>query len=86
MTYIIEVENIKCGGCMNSIKTALQKIETVTDVSIDKETDTITVNSETERELLVATLSKLGYPEKGHNTLLHKGKSFVSCAVGNITK
>lgn len=86
MTYIIEVENIKCGGCMNSIKTALQKIETVTDVSIDKETDTITVNSETERELLVATLSKLGYPEKGHNTLLHKGKSFVSCAVGNMTK
>lgn len=86
MIHIIEVENIKCGGCMNSIKTALQKIETVTDVAIDKESDTITVKSETEREVVVATLSKLGYPEKGNNTLLHKGKSFVSCAVGNMTK
>ena len=86
MIHTIEVENIKCGGCMNSIKTALLKIESVTEVTIDKEIDTITINSQAERELLVATLSKLGYPEKGHNTLLHKGKSFVSCAVGNMTK
>lgn len=86
MTHTIEVENIKCGGCMNSIKTALQKIATVSDVEINKETDTIIVNAETERELLIETLSKLGYPEKGHNTLLHKGKSLVSCAIGNITK
>jgi copper chaperone CopZ len=86
MTHKIEVENIKCGGCMNSIKTALLKIENVTEVEIDKETDTITINSNTDRAVLVNTLSKLGYPEKGHNTLLHKGKSFVSCAVGNLTK
>jgi copper chaperone CopZ len=86
MIHTIEVENMKCGGCENSIKTALQKIETVTNVTIDKETDTITIHSETGRELLAATLSKLGYLEKGHNTLLHKGKSFVSCAVGNMTK
>ena len=44
MTHKIEVENIKCGGCMNSIKTALLKIENVTEVTIDKETDTITIN------------------------------------------
>jgi copper chaperone CopZ len=86
MTHKIEVENIKCGGCMNSIKTALLKIENVTGVAIDKETDTITVNSDTDRAVFVNTLSNLGYPEKGHNTLLHKGKSFVSCAVGNLTK
>lgn len=86
MIHTIEVENIKCGGCINSIKTALQKIATVSDVEINKETETIIVNTETERELLIETLSKLGYPEKGHNTLLHKGKSFVSCAIGNMTK
>jgi copper chaperone CopZ len=86
MIYKIEVENIKCGGCMNSIKTALLKIENVTEVAIDKETDTITIDADTDRALLVNTLSSLGYPEKGHNTLLHKGKSFVSCAVGNLTK
>lgn len=82
----IQVENIKCGGCMNSIKTALLKIENVTEVAIDKETDTITIDADNDRAVFVNTLSSLGYPEKGHNTLLHKGKSFVSCAVGNLTK
>jgi copper chaperone len=86
MTHKIEVENIKCGGCLNSIKTALLKIEEVTEVAIDKEADTITINSNSDRAIFVKTLSSLGYPEKGHNTLLHKGKSFVSCAVGNLTK
>ncbi len=86
MTHKIEVENIKCGGCMNSIKTALLKIKNVTDVVIDKEADTILINSNTDRTIFVNTLSNLGYPEKGHNTLLHKGKSFVSCAIGKITK
>lgn len=86
MTHKIEVENIKCGGCMNSIKTALLKIENVTEVTIDKESDTITINSTSDRIFFVDTLSHLGYPEKGYNTLLHKGKSFVSCAIGNLTK
>jgi hypothetical protein len=62
------------------------KIENVIEVKIDKEADTITINSNTDRAVFVNTLSSLGYPEKGHNTLLHKGKSFVSCAVGNLTK
>lgn len=85
MLHTITVENIKCGGCKNSIKTALLKIETVSEVSIDIETATITIHSDTERSILVATLSNLGYAEKGHNSLLHKGKSFVSCAIGNLT-
>ena len=86
MIHKIEVENIKCGGCMKSIKTALLKIENVTEVAIDKEADTITINSNSDRAVFIKTLSNLGYPEKGHNTLLHKGKSFVSCTVGNLTK
>lgn len=86
MKHTIEVENIKCGGCMNSIKSALLKIENVNKVSIDKETDTITIDAENDRAVFVNTLSSLGYPEKGRNTLLHKGKSLVSCAVGNLTK
>ncbi|CAM3401333.1 HMA domain-containing protein [Flavobacterium longum] len=86
MIQKIEVENIKCGGCMNSIKTALLKMDDVSEVAIDKETDTVTVTGDANRDTIVAKLSKLGYPEKGHNSLLHKGISFVSCAVGNMTK
>lgn len=43
MEQQFEVENIKCGGCMNSIKTALLKLEGVTEVIIDKEIDTVSV-------------------------------------------
>jgi len=85
MQHIIEVENIKCGGCMNSIKNALTKIEGVSEVSIDKETETIEVESTTEREKLVKIVSDIGYPEKGNNTLLKKAKSYVSCAVGKMS-
>ncbi len=84
MTQNITVENIKCGGCMNSIKSALMKIDGVENVSIDKDTETVTIDGTVERENLIQTLSKLGYPEKGNNNLLKKAKSFVSCAIGKM--
>ncbi len=81
-----EVENIKCGGCMNSIKTALLKIENVEDVTIDKEIDTIFVTGNVERETIITKLNELGYPEKGENTLLRKAKSYVNCAIGKMSE
>jgi copper chaperone len=83
----IQVENIKCGGCMNSIKTSLLKMAFVEDVKIDKETETVHISgaSEINREDIVKQLAKMGYPEKGNNNILHKAKSYVSCAVGNLT-
>jgi copper chaperone len=87
MEYLIQVENIKCGGCMNSIKKALSGLVGVEKVEVEKETETITVVGTNDiRNNLVEKLSQLGYPEKGNNNLLHKAKSFVSCAVGRMTK
>lgn len=43
-TEIIFVENIKCGGCMNSIKEAVKKLQGVSDVVIDKENDKVTIH------------------------------------------
>ena len=88
MNIQIQVENIKCGGCMNSIKTALLKNQEVEQVEIDKETETITIQAKTsaERATFVNLLSKLGYPEKGENDFIHKAKSYVSCAVGRMSK
>lgn len=84
MTHHITVENIKCGGCMNSIKTALLKIDGVQNVSIDKDTETITIDGTAEKTILVQVLSKMGYPEKGNNDLLKKAKSYVSCGIGKM--
>lgn len=85
-TEIIFVENIKCGGCMSSIKEAIKKIAGVSDVEIEKESDKVTIyGTAILRETLVNKLAKLGYPEKGNNTALAKMKSFVSCAKGNLS-
>ena len=85
METIIEVENIKCGGCMNSIKTALMKLENVEEVTIDKEIDTIFVKGNTDRETIVFKLNELGYPEKGNNSFTKKAKSYVNCAIGKMS-
>jgi copper chaperone CopZ len=82
----IFVENIKCCGCMNSIRTTLLKLEGVRDVQINKETDRVSVSGEQlNRETVINKLATLGYPEKGNNSLMSKAKSMVSCAVGRIT-
>ncbi len=82
-THQIFVENIKCAGCMNTIKTALLKLKGVTAVEIFKEEDKVCVSGiAVEKEMVLAKLSSLGYPQKGNNNLLNKAKSFVSCAVG----
>lgn len=83
----IFVENIKCGGCMNSIKTALLKLRGVTAVEIFKDQDKVCVSGiAVEKETVVAKLSSLGYPEKGNNNFLSKAKSYISCAVGPYDK
>jgi len=85
-THQILVENIKCGGCRNSIKTALLKNKGITAVEIHKEEDMVCVTGAAiERADMVSQLSSLGYPEKGNNSLLSKAKSFVSCAVGSTS-
>ncbi|KOY88186.1 heavy metal transporter [bacterium 336/3] len=70
---------------MNSIKKALSSLVGVEKVEVEKETITV-IGTNDIRNNLVEKLSQLGYPEKGNNNLLHKAKSFVSCAVGRMTK
>lgn len=85
METIFKVENIKCGGCMNSIKTALMKLENVEEVTIDKEIDTIFVKGTIARETIIFKLNELGYPEKGNNSFTKKAKSYVNCAIGKMS-
>ncbi len=86
MRIEIKVKNIKCGGCMNGIKTALLQIANVQDVRIHKETETVYISSDLpfDREQITHQLAKMGYPEIGKNNLLYKTKSYVSCAIGNL--
>ena len=85
----IEILNLKCGGCANSIKKGLEQIDSVGAVSVDLETSNVQVETTDELvlEQVKAKLSSMGYPEAGDaNTVIHKAKSFVSCATGRMSK
>lgn len=93
MDIRIEVENIRCGGCANSITKKLMEDERVQQVSIDIEHQAVTLQvDETEvdeiRSTAVKRLFDLGYPESGSVeglvSLKEKAKSVVSCAVGKM--
>lgn len=81
----IQVENIKCGGCMSSIKKALMELKGVSAVEIDKEHQIVDLSgNEINEEEVVKTLRHMGYPPAGENNVFVKAKSYVSCAIGNI--
>ena len=81
-----EVENIKCNGCINRIKTSLLTIEGVETVAINLELEMLSVEGVFDREKVIAKLNELGYPEKGNNSIVKKAKSYVNCVVGRINE
>jgi len=87
---IIKVENIKCGGCANSIQKKIAEIEGVTavDVDIDAGAVTVELTAAEALETVKKALAKMGYPEvgttEGMAALGAKAKSFVSCATGKL--
>ena len=85
----INIVNLKCNGCANTIKKGLSTIEGVNKVTVSLENSEITINDVSKEVLkeVKEKLSKMGYPEVGDaNTMLHKAKSFVSCASGKLDK
>jgi copper chaperone len=89
MTTTLEILNLKCGGCANSIKKGLLSVEGVSEVQVDLETSIVTVNTKDGSILtnVKNKLSTMGYPEVGDsNTIIHKAKSFVSCATGKMSQ
>ena len=88
MSAAIQIENLKCGGCATTIKKGLLSLNAVKEVTVDVENLIVSIISENDDlETIKEKLAKLGYPEVGDkNTVLHKAKSFVSCAVGRIDR
>ncbi len=90
MDILIAVDNIKCGGCANSIRQKLAKINGVLTIEVDIQGEIVIITSNNDvRMEAIEALNNLGYPEKGHHegldALKSKAKSFVSCALGKLT-
>lgn len=89
MEIRIEVENIRCGGCANTISRKLLENEQIQAVDVDIENQAITLQSAGDvRAAAIQTLFGLGYPERGSvegiASLKEKARSVVSCAIGRI--
>ena len=93
MKHTFQVENIRCGGCENTIQKKLKEISGVEDIEVNIEEKIVVVitNAKAEdniRELISEKLTGLGYPEagqEGSNTLKAKATSVVSCAIGKVS-
>ena len=85
----IEVQNLKCGGCAEQIRSELSKIDGVSSVKID--TENSMVEFETEQLEYVdaarSRLNQMGYPAKDeHNPITKVAKSYISCMIGRTKK
>ena len=92
MKYTIEVENIKCGGCANSIGKTITNYLKEAKVDINVEEGIISIDCAKRLDLtkIKEALLKMGYPEKGSlgglKAATAQAKSFVSCALGKTNK
>jgi copper chaperone len=88
MKHKVHIQNLKCGGCAHTITSELGKLDGVTDVIVDENTDAVSFKLDGEDiSNVVRRLDELGYPiENEPNSLFKKAKSYVSCAVGRINK
>jgi copper chaperone len=89
--HTIDIENLKCGGCANSIQKNLLQLAEVQSVEVDVERAQVQVDcTATALDEVKSVLQSLGYPERGSvqglESVSSKAKSFVSCAVGRIQK
>jgi copper chaperone len=87
----ITIDNLKCGGCENTIKKTLQKIRGVEKVAIHHDSNQIEVAHDeiVTRNMITHALKSIGYPEvgttEGLDALVSNAKSYVSCAIGRLS-
>jgi len=90
MKQTFEVENVKCGGCANTLITSLK--EEFGDVKVDLDVNPRKITLELDdnkQEALKLKLRSLGYPLctdelSGLQKATTTAKSFVSCAIGKM--
>ena len=85
--------NIKCGGCANTVQQSLKDDFGEVEVDLEQEPRVVTldIKDEEHEKLFRKKMRGLGYPMEDENLGAFtatglKAKSFVSCAVGKMSK
>lgn len=86
----IQIENLKCGGCANTITKGLAGIDGVSNVVVHQDTQSVSLTADaTLKPAVLDKLRAMGYPEQGSVSGLASGiataKSYVSCAIGKVS-
>jgi len=87
MKATLEIQNLKCGGCANTITKKVSEVENISQLEVNNDNNTVTFKYESDDALekVKTVLNQIGYPVVGEkNALTTKAKSFVSCAIGRI--
>ncbi len=89
MEQTIAVDNIKCGGCANTIKKKLTEQFSPNAIEVDIEQGVITLSADSlDMSAVEKTLLGIGYPRQGTaaglDNVKAKAVSFVSCAIGRM--
>lgn len=87
MKTSLEIQNLKCGGCANTITKKVSVLEDVSELEINNDNNTVAFQHENEGTInkVQELLNSIGYPVVGDkNAITTKAKSFVSCAIGRI--
>jgi copper chaperone len=85
MKHIYQIQNIRCGGCGNTIAKALSLEFESAIIDVAGKTVTVELKDESEIAKGAEMLKKLGYPLSDKESgMVDKAKSFVSCAIGKF--
>ena len=88
METTLYIQNIKCGGCANTITKNLTTLEGIQNITVNVEESAVGFSYANDDQLntIKDKLKVLGYPEDGTaNSLGSKAKSYVSCAIGKMS-
>ena len=85
MQHQLIVHNIKCGGCANSIKSKLHKIEGIENIEVNPDKGEVHFYSmDPEAKAKISkVLASMGYPEDDPS-IAQTAKSYVSCMIGRM--
>lgn len=89
MKSTLEIQNLKCGGCENTLRQNLSKFSFINNLEIDVACSTLSYEAvkPEDTELIVLKLSELGYPVIDEvNSLSKKAMSYLSCVMGRVKK
>lgn len=88
MKTSIKIQNLKCGGCANTITSTLSKLSNISNVNVNVEKAEVELDflNDLDLEKVKEALKSIGYPEVGDaNSFGTKAKSYVSCALGKMS-